>query len=193
MSRLPGIVCFEGSWSDRLDGGESIEPALRCLESFGVAKVVHKDVATRGELEHYVGKWLGRSGRAMPTYGLGMFAFHGSRGGLTIGGEDLGLESLAEIIRGRASGRIIYLGGCDVLALPSEDLMWFCRETGAKGLVGYSRSIELVDAVAFEMVLIQTTLTGTSFKPIYNRLRRDHPDWTKRLGLRMAHRNWASA
>lgn len=187
-----GIVCFEGAWRQRLDSLESIEPALRCIESLGLASVIHKDVATDSELVHYVDQWLGRNGQAMPRYRMGMFAFHGDRRTICLGAEDIDLDRLAEIINGRAGGRVLYLGGCAVLALPDQELIDFCRSTGAKGVVGYTKDVEMLETVAFELMLIRATLQGSSFRPIYNRLVRDHPNWTKRLGLRMAHQTWSS-
>ncbi|WP_182611336.1 hypothetical protein [Dietzia sp. B19] len=191
-SRAPGLVCFEGPWRDRLDSVETIEPALRCLESFEAARVIHKNVATRVELEYYLDKWLGPSGRAMPGYELGMLAFHGSRDTLYVGGDEVTLESLAEIISGRAEGKTLYLGGCEVLASPDETLIDFCRTTGARGLVGYSRPVDMIETAAFEMLLISDLLDAKNFKSVYTRLRRAHPQWTTSLGLRMAHKTWAS-
>lgn len=190
--KMPGIVCFEGAWSEALDSRESIEPALRCLESFGLADVIHKDVGTKADLRHYVDKWLGKKGRAMPEYALGIFAFHGDRYGLVVGEDDIDLAGLAEILDGRATGRVIYLGGCEVLARPGKELKEFCQVTGAKGLVGYTKSVPYIETIAFEVLLIEATLLGSSFKPVYNKLVREHPEWTRRLGLRMAHKSWAS-
>jgi len=190
--RLPGIICFEGSWKPRLDSLETVEPALRCLEAFGVTRITHRTVDTREELRYCVDKWLGASGRAMPAHGIGMFAFHGSRNTIYLGGGEVTLDELAEIIGGRGDGKILYLGGCGVLALPGDDLMEFCRSTGARGVVGYSRTVDFVETSAFEIVLLNNLVEATSFKPVYTRLRREHPEWTRVLGLRMAHRTWAS-
>lgn len=191
-SRAPGLVCFEGSWRERLDSVETIEPALRCLEAFDVARVIHKNVATRGELKYYLDQWLGRAGRAMPGHGLAMLAFHGSRETLHVGSDEVTLDCLAEMIDGRAEGKTLYLGACGVLALPEEQLMEFCRATGARGVVGYSRPVGMIETAAFEMLLVSDLLESTNFKSVYTRLVRQHPQWTTSLGLRMAHKTWAS-
>lgn len=96
------------------------------------------------------------------------------------------------MIGDRAVGRIIHLGGCGVLALPDEHLKYFCRRIHAKGLVGYTKSVEFLETVAFEIMLVRATLGTSAFKPIFTRLCREHPRWTSRLGLRMAHATWAS-
>lgn len=67
--------------------------------------MIHKNAATRVELEYYLDKWLGPSGRTMPGYELGMLAFHGSRDTLYVGRDEVNLKSLAEIISGRAEGK----------------------------------------------------------------------------------------
>ncbi|NHN56000.1 hypothetical protein G9U51_09450 [Calidifontibacter sp. DB0510] len=192
MASLPGIVCLEGSWRERLDSTDSIEPALRCIESLGYANVVHKDVATESELVHYIDQWLGRSGKAMPSYRMGMFAFHGDARTIWLGAEEVTLDRFAEIIDGRASGRVLYFGSCGVLNVADDVLTDFCRITNARGIVGYTKAVDMLETVAFEVLLIKATLRATSYKPIYAKLCREHPEWTKRLGLRMAHKTWAS-
>lgn len=192
MAKPPGIVCFEGAWDQRLDSIETVEPALRCLEAFGAARIVHKNVGTYVDLEHYINKWLGRTGRGMPTFTVCMLAFHGTAGALHVGDDDYTLDELEELIDGRAVGRVIYLGGCSILSLPDDVLTGFCRRTGAKGIVGYTKQVDFIETSAFEIVLLYHVLSSTNFKSLYTRLRSQHPKWTKTLGLRMAHKTWAS-
>lgn len=191
--RRQGILCIEGSWIGTLEGKASIEAALRCAESMGLADVIHKEVVSRADIQHYVDLWLGTRGQKLPAYRLGMFAFHGNRHGLSLpDGDTLSLDDLADVIGNRAYNRVIYVGGCNVLALPESDLTRFCVRTRARGLVGYTKAVPLLETAAFEMVLIEQLLGFANFKSTYTRLRRQHPEWTQRLGLRMAHATWAS-
>lgn len=50
----------------------------------------------------------------------------------------------------------------------------------------------MIETAAFEMLLISDLLDAKNFKSVYTRLRRAHPQWTTSLGLRMAHKTWAS-
>ena len=169
-----------------------MEPALRCIESLGIADVIHKDVATRAELEYYLDLWLGKRGTNMPGYQMGIFEFHGTRSTINLGSDDLSLSELADIIDGRAFNRVLFFGGCEVLAGSEQELKDFCRRTRAKGIVGFTKTVDFLETTAFEMVLLDSTLGKSNFKPIYTRLVKEHPKWTKKLGLRMAHGSWAS-
>ncbi|MGD8214266.1 DUF6642 family protein [Aestuariimicrobium sp. Y1814] len=187
-----GILCLEGAWGEGFESRETIEPALRCLESFGLASIAHRDVATREELQYYIDRWLDPEDKAAAKYTMGMFAFHGAEGEIALGKELISLRELGKMIGRRAQRKVIYIGGCEVLGVEENELIDFCRVTGARGLVGYTKAVEFIETIAFEVMLIRTTFGRVQFKPIYDNLTKEHPYWTKRLGLRMATRSWAS-
>lgn len=194
--KKPGIICLEGlGWGDReLLDRSSVEPVLELIHRLDIIReVIHRDVATIEEFHHYVDTWLDHHYEA---FSIRYLAFHGSPGVLHIGGSVLTLEGLAESIKGRAQGRVLYLGSCLTLAQDAAALKTFCRHTGIRALIGYTATVEWVDSAAFDLVVLcdlaRTLQAGGSLRPIYNRLNSQHGASLQRLGFRMATRLWAT-
>lgn len=189
MAAATGVFCLEGDWDDDIKSRQSIEPMLQLLTECGEIAYIHRDVATRDELEHYLDRWFRRG---MSSYRVGYLGFHGSRRTLHLGRDQITLDDLAELLADRCAGKILYFGSCSTLAITDDDLIEFCRATGARGVVGYTKNVDYIESVSFEMILLSELVRSANFKSVYTRLRRDHPELTKRLGLRMAHKTWAS-
>ncbi len=169
----------------------SVEPALRLLERNEQIKLIRRGVSTRGELEHHVDTWLSRG---LKDYDFAFLGFHGSARTLYLGDVELSLDDLADIIDGRGAGKVLYLASCKVMAAEADVLQEFCARTGIKGLVGYTRNVNWIEAAAFELLLVSTLTRskGTRIKPAYDRIVRKYPDMSTRLGLRMSHLTWTS-
>ncbi len=189
--KLPGVLCLEGEWFDGMEGRVSIEPVLRLLELSGTLRLVHRDVATRVELEFHLNRWLGRT-KGMSGYNLCYFGLHGSSETLYLGEEDISLEDFAAILSGKCSGKVLYFAACKVLAAPDGVLQDFCKTTGAKAVVGYTRDVDWFEAAAFEILMISRLIHSVRMKSAYNSLATKYPDLTAKLGFRMAHATWAS-
>ncbi len=189
MSKPRGIFCLEGGWSDSLTDRTTIEPQLRMLENMREADVIHRDVATREELAYYLVKW---SQKKYVSYSLAYLAFHGRSGRLDLGRDEVTLAELAEIAGPRLDGRTVYFGSCSVMAANDQELMAFCRDTGAKAVVGYTKVIDFLEAAAFDFILLPKLLNATFVKPILPGLRRDHERFVVGLGLRIATKAWCT-
>lgn len=189
MTLPPGLLCLEGEWTTSLKDRKTVEPVLRLLESAGENRVIHRDVGTREELEFYVNKW---TQKRYERYALAYLAFHGEPGCLWVGREKVTLGELGESLEGRCTGRVIYMGSCATLAAPDDELRAFCRITGAKALVGYTRYVDWIESTAFDVLLLWELTHAKNIKPVYSRLVRQYPDLTHRLGLRMAMTTWVS-
>jgi hypothetical protein len=151
--------------------------------------VIHRDVATRDELEYYVGKWLQRQ---YARYTVGYFAFHGVPGTIRLGRDDLTLDDMADIVGPNAEGRTLYFGSCETLAATDEDLQAFCKKTRVRAVVGYTRRVDWLETAAFDFILLPQLLDSMYVKPIFTRLSRDHARFVTGLGLRMATASWAT-
>ena len=186
----PGIFCLEGDWSANISSRQSVEPLLELLQNCGAARYIHRDVATREELCHYVGRWLHLSRAAYP---IGYLGFHGSPKTLHLSKKSsLTLDDLAGVLGKRAAGRILYFGSCATLATSDDKLKAFCAATKVKGIVGYTKWVDFITSAGFEIHLLTDLLQTTNFKAAHTRLSKQHPVLTKELGLRMAHSTWAS-
>ncbi|OXR39744.1 hypothetical protein B7C42_08183 [Nocardia cerradoensis] len=185
----PGVLCLEGDWEDSLESRLSIESALRLLERAGEIRLVHRDVGTYAELEHYVDRWLNGE---LKGYSFAYFGLHGTPNTLFVGAREVPLAEFASLVAGRCAGKILYFASCKVLASSDETLMAFCKQTGARAIVGYTRDVDWVEAAAFELLMVSDLANASNMKSAYYRLRKGHPELTKKLGFRMAHSQWAS-
>ncbi len=168
----------------------SIEPALRLLERSDMISLVHRDVATSRELEYLLDKWLRMRSK---RYNLLCLAFHGSAQTLHLGADDITLDDIAEILEGRCQNKTVYLSSCSTLAADDDVLRDFCRRTKARAIVGYTKNVDWIESVAFELILISELVRRTNMKPAYDAIVKKHRGMASRLGFRMAHADWVSA
>lgn len=185
-----GIFCLEGEWEDDLTDRTSVEPYLRVLAGLGDwAGILHRDVATRSELNYYLNKWLHRQYAAFP---IAYLAFHGRPSCIALGYDEVGLEDIVDMIDGRAEGRVLYFGACQTLEVPDSVLQSFCRRTGARAIVGYTRRVGWHESAAFDFLLLPELISSTLVKPMITRLEKNHAQFVKNLGLRVATATWAT-
>lgn len=194
MTNQPGVFCLESSWAN--DGKDltdacSVEQQLRMLSGAGqIGPVIHRDVATRQEFEVYIKEWRKAKYRAYP---VAYMAFHGFPGGFWPGDTAITLTDFAELIGpGKAADRILYFGSCSTMNTPDRDLKTFCKSTGAKAIIGYTRTVYWHESAAFDCLLLPRLLQMKNMKSVYNGLTRDYKDLTRILGLRMATAAWAT-
>lgn len=153
-------------------------------------RVIHRDVATRGEFDDYLKEWLKKK---YARYSLAYLAVHGTPGKIMIGKTALTLDELADVIGPKkAVDRILHFGSCSTLAVSDVKLRSFCRETGAKAIVGYTRDIDWLESTAFDCMLLPRLLKAKSIKPVFTSLEKEHPKFVRRLGLRIATSTWAT-
>ncbi len=178
-SRLPGIFCLEGAWERRLDDRKTVLPTLEMLDRLRLATYIHRDVGTEEELYHYLGKWAQAGYR---KYGVLFLAFHGVRGGITVGRGTVTLDDLAEKLDGKAASRIVYFGSCSVLR-DREGVDVFRRATRAKAVCGYTKDVDWVESSAFDTLLLTALVEDVRVDARINRLRKRYPDLVKNLGF----------
>lgn len=180
------IFCLEGEWDSDLRGRMSVEPILELLEKIGIAKSIHRDIATRDELEYYLGKW---KQKRYERYGVLYLAMHGYEESLYLGRDAVSLDKLEENLRGACKGKAIYFGSCLTLKADPKRLMKFASATGARVVVGYRKTVPWLETAAFEVLLLDRLTQGLRSDAIFNHLSRDHGNFAKSLGLVVATKN----
>lgn len=180
-----GIFCLEGEWSSDLRDRRSVKPILTLLEQLNIADSVHRDVATRDELEHYIGKW---QQKRYDGYRVLYLAMHGDPGTVYLGRDELSLDELEQILAGSCKGKVIYFGSCLTLKGNNDRLQRFARATGARAVVGYRREVDWLESAAFEVLLLDRLVMGIRSDAVFNNLVRDHGRFAKSLGLVVATR-----
>lgn len=186
-----GIFCLEGEWERNLRDRTSVEPQLRMLETLGhCADVIRRDVATREEFAYYLGKWKQKQ---YDAYALGYFAFHGSEETIHLGKDDLSLDQIATMLGvSAARGRVIYFGACRTMAASDLALQDFVRRTGVKAVLGYTKDVGWLESAAFDFILLPMLLSRSYPKTIYTALQREHAGFVRRLGFRLATKDFVS-
>jgi hypothetical protein len=178
-TRRPGIFCLEGAWGKRLDDRASVLPTLDLLERLELARFVHRDVGTEEELYHYLDKWAQAGYR---QYGVLYFAFHGVKGGIQVGRGTVTLDDLAQRLDGKATGRIVYFGSCDVMR-DKAGVDDFKVKTRAKVVCGYTKRVDWVESAAFDTLLLRSLLSNQRIDARVNHLHRDYGQLVRRLGF----------
>ena len=176
---LPGIFCLEGAWNKRLDDRASVLPTLDLLERLEIATYVHRDVGTEEELYEYLSKWAQAGYR---RYGVLYFAFHGVRGGIQVGRGTVTLDDLSEKIGGKAAGRAVYFGSCNVMR-DRVGVESFQQMTKAKIVCGYTKKVDWVDSAAFDLLLLRNLVSDLRIDARVNQLRGSYGELVDRLGF----------
>jgi hypothetical protein len=178
--KMPGIFCLEGEWDADLKRRASVLPMLDLLERLGIARSIHRDVATRDEFLYYLEKWGQRS---YHDYFVLYLASHGTSGRLALGKDTVGIDELEDALADKADGGVIYFGSCLTLVTDDDRLKRFVKRTGASVVVGYRAEIDWLEAAAFELLLLERLLRGERSDAFFRRLTKDHGQFASGLGL----------
>lgn len=168
-----GVFCLEGEWDPDLTKRASVLPVLELLERLGEIKQVHRDVATVGELEHYLAKWRQQRYK---DYRVLYLAAHGDKGSLSLSPDNgVEIDEIADMV-GEIPGRYVYFGSC-LTMFNGKDATRFLEDTGAAGVLGYRREVDWVEGAAFEVILLSWLANhGVAQQPetLFKQLMRRH-------------------
>ncbi|MGY1653413.1 DUF6642 family protein [Geodermatophilus sp. SYSU D01119] len=184
-----GIFCLEGEWEERLTDKLSVRPGLDMLMTMRKDRLIHRNAATSDEFAHYFTKWTSHRYSAFP---LAYLAFHGRRGKVALGRDDLSLTEIADLVERPLTDRVVYFGSCETLGASDAQLAEFVARTGVRAVVGYTRQVYWSEAAAFDLTLLPELLDSTDPRKLYNRLTKRHPYFVDGLGLRIATATWVS-
>ena len=182
-----GIYCIEGDWASKKAPGRDVRPVLDALSAWDGTPYEHHGVGTKAELEHRLDGGVRRR-----SFGLGYLATHGTTRTIHLGRDSLALVELGDLLEGRATGRVLFLGGCGVLTAAGTVLEEFCGRTGLGAIAGYTHQVDFIEAMAFELLVLRELGHSTRMKDAYARLNGRHEQWATQLGFRMATPTWSS-
>jgi Family of unknown function (DUF6642) len=178
----------EGQWENDLTKRGSVLPTLELLERLNKIRFIHRDTATREELQYFIGRWLLRR---YADYEVGFFAMHGEPTQLCLSeSNNVELDELESWMSGRCEGRKLYFGSCAVLAAPQDRLVAFLHETKAPMLCGFTRYVDWVEAAAFETVVLDSLVNGKRVDSTERLMRSARwSAFAKHLGFRIVYAN----
>jgi hypothetical protein len=145
-----GVFCLEGRWGVSPFHSGSLTGALSVLEGADAIKFERHRVTRAGRLRHWAREWSAR-----PSFEFGYFATHGERGCLKPGWVGLSLDRLGEELEGCCENRLLFFASCLTAGRPTA-IHRFMDRTGAKAVLGYTRSVQMVEAAALEMIVLNT-------------------------------------
>lgn len=181
----PGVFCLETLWARDLTDDSSVRPVLETLGRRDAIRFIHRDVGTGKEFDELFSRWLQKR---YDPYAFCYLAFHGTPGTIVAGDWSYSLEYLADVIDGRAEGRIFCFGSCNTLKVPEERLDAFLRSTKARAICGYENSVDWVASAAFEMLLISAVAGSARIDTGFKRLDSNVEGLVSLLGFRAAWR-----
>lgn len=149
-SQRKGIFCIEGLWDSDLRETSTVRPILELLQLHEDIPYIHREYATREELEYYLGKWVQRRYDAFPILYL---TSHGRESGLAVGSDFYSLGRMSRLLAGRCAGRLLMFSSCDTLSIARHELLAFLEKTGALGVCGYRVDVGWMRSIAFELLL----------------------------------------
>ena len=176
-----GVFCLESEWFG-LRSTVTVRPALEFLRTSDYhVPYIHRDVATRAELEHYLRKWFQERHAGFEILWLSM---HSRRGILLPGdmrrpGETMHVDRLEEVLAGRCHGRLVHFGGCRTIALGATRIRRFLKATGAVAVSGFREEVDWTESTLFEMAYLlelqKHPLTAPGVRAAQAALRRARP------------------
>lgn len=186
-----GVFCLESEWFG-LRSTVSVLPALELLRTsdYHIA-YIHRDVATRAELEHYLRKWLQQR---HTSYEILWLSIHAGRGILLPGdmrraSEKLTLDDLEEQLAGRCEGRMIHFGGCRTIALKPGRIRQFLERTRAVAISGFEKKVDWTESTLFELAFLvelqKRSLTRVGLRTVARTLRAQQGSGWRRFGFRL--------
>lgn len=146
-----GIFCMEGLWDQDLRAGSTVRPLLEMLRLNEEIEYIHREYATREELEFYLQKWIQKKYDAYPILYL---ASHGKEGGIQLGGELYSVEALADLMAAKCANRLIMFSSCSTLNISKQQLELILEKTGALAVCGYRVDVDWLRSTAFELLLL---------------------------------------
>jgi hypothetical protein len=150
LDRGGNVFCLESFWHQRLDGDRlSVRPLLELLHASRGTKFIHLTCNTIDELRFNL-----KQHRRYRSFGVLYLAFHGLRGRLILAdGNELPVEDLTEMARGRLDGCLVHFGSCWT-ALDDDQLYNFLIQTGAGLVTGYTKSVDWINSAAMDMLIL---------------------------------------
>jgi hypothetical protein len=142
------IICFETEWRYNFEQYKfdlNSEPLLRWLKEYHHCEVIHRQILSFEDLQHYLSYFHKRE---FQKYDIFYFSIHGKTHKIAFElGEKafLELSELAEIADGLFTGKIVHFSSCSTMA-NSTEAEDFKAMTNAKLVSGYEISVDPMDS-----------------------------------------------
>jgi len=151
-TQMKGIFCIEGLWESDLRKRDTVMPLLEVLRLNAGVKYIHRECATKEELEFYLKKWPQKNYDAYPILYL---TLHGDSEEIFLASKPYSLKDLSRVLEGKCNNRVIMISSCKTLMTSKRTLKDFLSITNALALCGYRNDAWWLRSAAFELLLFE--------------------------------------
>lgn len=152
-----GIYCIETVWDDAASS-QSVLPMLELLKSRWGTPFVHRDAVTRDEFFHHINSW-----KDLDDFPILYLGYHGAKGEIWLdenqqasAGNQILLANLSGELEGRCVDRVVHFGSCSTVDKSDPAVRSFGNLTGVSAISGYSRVVDWMYSLAFELLYFET-------------------------------------
>ena len=183
---MAGIICIETEWRITTKGNRrnlNTEPLIRFIGELYRVPYIYRRVATLSELTYYLKQFQKKE---YQKYNVLYFSFHGETHVIQLEGEKkaLTLSELKEIGGQVFNDRYVHLSSCRTLLGAEDVAQEFKKETGAKILTGYTKSVDEDLAAIHDVALIGELLKRKQIAPLFKALKENYEGLEKKLGFK---------
>jgi hypothetical protein len=149
------IFCIEGDWHPDLRQKDTIESALKFMETASGMKIkyIHRHCSTEQELQNRITEYTKRRYNSFSIFYL---AFHGVPNGLKLSSKTiLSLEELAAMAENKLQNKIVHLGSCETLNINRRYIKNFLKTTGALCVSGFKKEVPFVSSTIFDVLYFE--------------------------------------
>lgn len=146
-----GVFCLEGLWNEDLRKQPTVRPILELLHQSRDIPYIHRDCATKAELQYYLGTW---TQKRYLNYPILYLAFHGEKNSINVGENLFSLDDFLELFKRRCRKSIVMFGSCSTLATDEQSLKRFLDVSDALAICGYTSYVDWLRSTAFELLLL---------------------------------------
>lgn len=149
------IFCIEGDWHHDLRQKDSIENALKFMETAHVHKIryIHRHASTKEELLNRINQYTAKKYEEFSIFYL---AFHGVPNGLKLNPKTiLSLDELGEMCEGKLKNKILHLGSCETLKISKSQIKNLLHQTGALCISGFKKEVPFISSTIFDVLYFE--------------------------------------
>lgn len=149
------IFCIEGDWHPDLRQKDTIENALKFMETASGMKIkyIHRHCSTSEELKNRIDEY---SKRRYDQFSIFYLAFHGVPNGLKLSPKNiLSLDELADMAENKLQNKILHLGSCETLNIDRRQIKKFLNKTGALCVSGFKKEVPFVSSTIFDVLYFE--------------------------------------
>ena len=184
---MAGIICIETEWEITTKGNRrnlNTEPLIKFISDLYCVPYIYRRVATLSELTYYLKQFQKKE---YQKYNVLYFSFHGDTHAIQLEGEKEALTLLELQEKGGQvfNNRYVHFSSCRTL-LGSENVsQQFKKESGAKLLTRYTKSVDEDLSAIHDIALIGELLKRKQIAPMIKALKENYEGLEKKLGFKV--------